>query len=288
MRHIKLFVFISTITALAMAVVACGVSTPAAPSIDSLGTTVASTLTAYPSPQPSPTVAQPTALPTATNTSVPPTIPPPPPQPSLNLPAATRISFATGATESVTTGTIQPGQTLNFVVKALQSQPMIVSADSPNHDLNLAVFGANGAVLLSASQNTTNWQGLLPATQDYYFQIIGSAAAENFTLNLIIVARIQFGVGQIQTTLQGTTVNGFAVSYVARAQAGQRMDVTINTDPNTAALTVWGFSDGQPYARAQNGVTNFSMTLPSTQDYIIEAVPQGGHVVNYTITVRIQ
>ncbi|HVN16158.1 MAG TPA: hypothetical protein VMT73_10500, partial [Anaerolineales bacterium] len=268
MRHIKLFVFISTITALAMAVVACGVSTPAAPSIDSLGTTVASTLTAYPSPQPSPTVAQPTALPTATNTSVPPTIPPPPPQPSLNLPAATRISFATGATESVTTGTIQPGQTLNFVVKALQSQPMIVSADSPNHDLNLAVFGANGAVLLSASQNTTNWQGLLPATQDYYFQITGGAAAENFTLNLIIVARIQFGVGQIQTTLQGTTVNGFAVSYVARAQAGQRMDVTINTDPNIAALTVWGFNDGQPYARAQNGVTNFSMTLPSTQDYI--------------------
>lgn len=286
MKRYKLFVFTASIAALVLSVIACGTSTPAAPSIDSLSTTVASTLTAFPSPLPSPTVAPPTALPSAT--SQPPTPAPPTVQPSLSLPVATRIGFVTGTTESVTTGTIQPGQTLNFVVKALQSQPMIVTADSPNHDLTLSLFGANGTVLLPASQNTSNWQGLLPATQDYYFQLTGGADTENFTLNVIIMARIQFGAGQIQATLQGTTVNGFAVSYVARAQAGQKMDVIINTNPNVAAITIWGFSDGQPYARAQNGVTNFSMILPSTQDYVIEAVPQGGQVVNYTLTVKIQ
>jgi hypothetical protein len=55
-----------------------------------------------------------------------------------------------------------------------------------------------------------------------------------------------------------------------------------------AALTIWGFTDGQPYARAQNGVTDFNMTLPATQDYIIEVVPQGGNVVNYQVTIKIQ
>ncbi len=286
MKHFKLFAFTASVAALVLSIVACGTSAPATPSIDSLKTVVASTLTAFPSPLPSPTIAPPTALPSAT--SQPPAQALPTAQPSVNLPPATRIGFAAGATESVTTGTIQPGQTLTFVVKALQSQPMIAMVDAPDHDLKLSIFGANGTVLLPASQNTSNWQGLLPATQDYYFQVTGGASAENFTLNVIIAARIQFGAGQIQTTLQGKTVNGYAVSYVAHAQAGQVMNVTINTDPNAAAITVWGFSDGQPYARAQNGVTNFSMTLPSTQDYIIEAVPQGGQVVNYTLTVKIQ
>jgi hypothetical protein len=76
--------------------------------------------------------------------------------------------------------------------------------------------------------------------------------------------------------------------YVAYAFAGQQMDVTINTDPEVAALTIWGFSDGQPYARAQNGVNEFSMTLPSTQDYIIQVVPQGGNVVDYELEIEIQ
>ncbi|HEY2979738.1 MAG TPA: hypothetical protein VGJ22_01040, partial [Anaerolineales bacterium] len=123
---------------------------------------------------------------------------------------------------------------------------------------------------------------------DYYFGLTGGGSAQNFTLNLIIAARIQFGAGQTKVTLSGQTVGGYAVTYVARASAGQKMDVEVDTSPDVAALTIWGFTDGQPYARAQNGVTDFSMTLPSTQDYIIEVVPQGGQVVNFKVSVRIK
>jgi hypothetical protein len=73
-----------------------------------------------------------------------------------------------------------------------------------------------------------------------------------------------------------------------RASAGQTLEVMINTSPNDAALTIWGFTDGQPYARAQNGVTTFSMELPSMQDYIIDVVPQGGRVLDYTLTVNVK
>ncbi|RPJ24708.1 MAG: hypothetical protein EHM33_16960 [Chloroflexi bacterium] len=76
--------------------------------------------------------------------------------------------------------------------------------------------------------------------------------------------------------------------YVAYAFGGQQMDVTVDTAPEVAALTIWGFRDGQPYARAQNGVTDFSLSLPATQAYIIEVVPQGGSVVDYELKVRIQ
>jgi hypothetical protein len=165
---------------------------------------------------------------------------------------------------------------------------MIVTLNTPDQDATLSVFGANGVVLLPQSEQATSWQGILPATQDYYFRITGGGSTQSFTLNVNIPARIEFSSGQRQTTLSGQTIGGHAVLYAAYAFGGQQMEVTIDTAPEVAALTIWGFSDGQPYARAQNGVTDFSMTLPSTQDYIIEVVPQGGNVVDYEVEVRIQ
>lgn len=232
---------------------------------------------------PSATPALPTA--TSTSTSVPPTSAPA--GSSSNLPLATRISFATGATFSQAQGTVQAGQALYYVVKALKDQPLTVMLNTPDQSAILSVFGADGEVFLARTQQTTSWQGILPSTQDYYFRVTGGTSTQNFTLSVSIPARIQFESGQTETTLSGTTVGGYGVEYVAYAFGGQQMEVTIDTSPEVAALTIWGFSDGQPYARAQNGVTDFSMALPSTQDYIIEVVPQGGNVVEYEVTIRI-
>jgi hypothetical protein len=162
---------------------------------------------------------------------------------------------------------------------------MIVTLDTPDQSAKLSIFGDNDVVLLSQGNN---WQGTLPSTQDYYFSITGGVSAQTFTLNVNIPARIEFSAGEDQTLLRGQTVGGYSVMYVAYAFSGQQLDVTINTAPEVAALTIWGFSDGQPYARAQNGVTDFSLTLPATQDYIIQVVPQGGNVVNYEVTVMIK
>ena len=271
------------LAALFFVTAACGGTITSVPPSNLVGTTVAQTLQAL-TPPASPTQVSPTSTSIPTATSVPPTVAPT----SANLPAATRINFVTGATYSIAQGSITTNQTLYYVVKALKDQPMIVMFDTPNHDATLSVFGADGTTLLARSQHVSNWQGTLPSTQDYYFRLDGGGSTENYTLNLEIGARIQFSSGQNQVTLSGKTVGGYAVMYVAYAFGGQQLNVSINTAPEVAALTIWGFSDGQPYARAQNGVTNFSMTLPSTQDYIIEVVPQGGNVVDYQVTVKIQ
>jgi hypothetical protein len=270
-------------TALIFSMLACGgASTPAA-SGDAVSSMVASTLQAL-TPLASATL-PPTAAPPPTAAST--TAPSPAPT-SSNLPVATRLNFAAGATQTVVQGSIQSAQTLHYVVRASKDQPMIVMVDSPDHEVTLSVFGANGTELLPAAQQDSSWQGLLPTTQDYYFRLTGAGSTQNFSLNVVIAARILFDAGQDQVTLSGRTVGGYSVAYAAYALGGQEMEVTINTEPDDAALTIWGFSDGQPYARAQNGVTEFSMTLPSTQDYIIQVVPQGGQVLDYTLTVEIQ
>jgi len=165
---------------------------------------------------------------------------------------------------------------------------MLASVSSRDNDVTLSIVAADGGTLLPATQKWSNWQGILPATQDYYFKIFAGASAENFSLWVSIPSRIQFDPGAISATVSGKTVDGYIASYVLAAQGGQTMNIVLTPNPNAAALTVWGFNDGQPYMRAQMGSTTFNMQLPSTQDYIIDVVPQAGQEVDFTMTIEIK
>jgi len=231
-----------------------------------------------------------TPLPTATPippTPIPPTKTPLPTLPPI-LPDATRISFAPGATYGYDTGTIEGGETKDFVLKALVGQPMLVSVNSHNNDVILSIITEDGVELQSTEQNWPTWQGTLPATQDYYIQISGAQSSEIYSLWVTIPSRIKFDPGATSATVEGIAVDGYIASYVIAAQGGQTMDILLTPTPDAAALTVWGFSDGQPYMRSVTGSTVFHMQLPSTQDYIINVVPFAGREVTFTLQVEIQ
>jgi hypothetical protein len=199
-----------------------------------------------------------------------------------------RINFTAGATVGFEQGTVQPGQSQTFVLKALKSQPMIVSVDSVYQDVTMAISAQNGDTLLSASNKWNSWRSILPATQDYYIKVIAGSSAEKFTLTVTIPSRISFASGATSAKVSGTTAGASTVSYVLFASGGQTMDITLNPSPNKATLGVYGFSDGQPYLRSASGSTTFHMKLPSTQDYVVEVVPQTGQVVDFNMTVKIK
>lgn len=252
---------------------------------DAVASMVASTLQAYQTSVP-PTLAAtatqfvpspfPTLTPAAILTSTPQA------QPVI------RVEFMAGTTQTVVTGQVKAGQALSYVVQAAQNQPMIAMLDSANQDAKLSIRGQNGTALLPLAAGLSNWQGLVPTTQDYFIDITGGSETESFSFNLTIVARVQFAPGETRTVLRGVTSGGFAVSYVVHAMQGQKMDVMLNVPPDTAAISIWGFDDGQPYLRSQSETVDFSMKLPSTQDYIIEVVPRAGGTVEYNMTVRIK
>lgn len=274
---------LATALAVLATTVAClGTATSAIPTIssDSVATIVAETMQAL-TPLTTPISAS--AIPP---TPLPSTLPPIPPTPIL--PIASRIEFQTGTTTGVAVGTVQPSQTQFYVLRAMQGQPMIVMVDSPNHDVTLSIKTQGGTFLLNPASHQTTWEGLLPTTEDYYIGISGGASPENFTLSVQIPARIQFAVGKDTAIVSGKTVGGYNVAYVLFALQNQKMSVALNGTGGNAALTIYGFSDGQPYLRAVSEKTTFSMILPSSQDYIIEVVPRAGQVVNYTLVIKIK
>ncbi len=266
--------------------VACTLSVAPATSPDTVATIIAATMAAI-TPPPTDTPVPPTvSFPTLSPSSVP-TLPPV--IATVIVPGATRINFLNGATTAIVSAPISAGQAQSYVLQAGQGQPMIVDVSSQNNDVTLSMKTAGGTNMLSASAGQSTWKGSLPQTEDYYLTLHGGAATENFTLTVTIASRIKFLPGADSAKLTGETVGGYNVTYTAFATKGQKMSVSLGNLSGTAALTIYGFADGSPYTNANMSArTDFSFTLPSTQDYIIEVVPQGGKDVSYLLKVTIQ
>jgi hypothetical protein len=257
-------------------------TTPAIPSATSVPPT-APAATVPATVAPSATV-QPTAIPpTAAPTSALPT-PYPTPRPG----PITRISFQAGTTSANVEGVIRANAQVRYRVRALAQQIMMVMLDTPNGDLYMAIRGeSDGRDLLSADAKSSYFRGPLPRTQDYRITIYGSEAETHYNLSVIIPKRISFRSGATSARLEGNVGAQTVINYVARARAGQTMTVTVTAPTNDVLLTIYGLDDGQPLVRAASGATNWSGTLPGTQDYAIDVVGTDA-ARKYTLDVEIK
>lgn len=199
-----------------------------------------------------------------------------------------RISFAKGATSGGVATTLAPYQVQSYVVNAGGGVPMLVNTD--NYNTTITIFGASdGTVLVSnwsATSGLPGWQGMLPSSQDYVIQVIAPVSSQTVNLVVSIPARISFATGATSATKSGSTVKGNVVEYVAWGAAGQTMDLKV-TGNGPVCLLVYGFQLGQWMLYRNQFETEFTTTLPASQDYIIGVVPYEGTVVNYTLTVAI-
>jgi hypothetical protein len=165
-------------------------------------------------------------------------------------------------------------------------QPMILILGSQNNDVTLGVFEPNGNKLLDPANKWTRWQWLLPKTELYTIQVIGGATTENYTLTAKVAQLVNFASGATSITLNGTTVNGYVFSYALSCRANQTMTATLSVPSSTAYLDIFGLATGSLLSSATKANT-WTGVLPSTQDYVIEVIPNNGQVVNYSLTISV-
>jgi hypothetical protein len=201
-------------------------------------------------------------------------------------PQALNIIFATGTTAAVETGAIQPNQVRAYTLGAAQNQPMVLIVNSPRNDVTLGVAEPDGTVLLDPAKKYTTWQWLLPKTELYTIQIFGGAISEDYTLTAKVAQIVNFASGSSSITLSGSTPKGFVVSYAVSCMASQVMTVSLNVPATTAYLDVFGLATG-PLLSDATRATSWNGTLPSSQDYVVEVIPAGGQIVNYSLTVSV-
>jgi hypothetical protein len=215
--------------------------------------------------------------------NLPPTRTPLPP-----TPVGERITFAPGATSANREGTLRKGASVDYYLRAQASQIMMLAVYSPHDNVYLGVVGmGDGIPLLRPSARQTQFTVKLPATQDYRITLESPNEKTNYTLQVIIPARIKFAPSAISTSVNGSLGGHETNYYLVRAFAGQKMTVKINSPGHNIFLTIYGLDDGIPLVRSVSASTEWSGILPGTQDYMIEAVNTGA-ASNYTLSVKIQ
>ncbi len=73
-----------------------------------------------------------------------------------------------------------------YVLGASATQTMSVKVTSPNADVYLGVFGADGQVFLTNTTQDTLWSDTLPTTQDYYISLTAANGKTSYTLSVDI------------------------------------------------------------------------------------------------------
>ncbi len=127
-----------------------------------------------------------------------------------------RIQFAPGGTSAIVSSPQQQCASQSaevvggYALRAAAGQTMRVSISSLQHNTFLTITGADGRALKSYDDWNTSWQGVLPATQDYYLQPVSVGADSRFTINVTIdplpqpaAARIRFAPGAESATVSG-------------------------------------------------------------------------------------
>ena len=287
MRLHRMFLPLS-LTVLAVIVAACGGTTAVPPT--------SPPPTQTPLPPPSTTPVSPT-VPPPTGTPLPPNNTPPPtttPLPSIETPVAepppTRIQFATGATSALVQDTVQPAATNRYALKASAGQIMRVYL-SPYQQAGLlmAIWGADGDVLLSGHVKADQWYGVLRTTQDYFIGVTiadGSNAA-SYALQVVIPERIQFAAGTTSALVSGGAPAGGVHNYVLSAMGGQTMTARLSVTQGLGLVVIWG-ADGSVLISDHAEATEWSGVLPSTQDYYIDVEAAADNpALKYTLEVTI-
>jgi hypothetical protein len=103
-------------------------------------------------------------------------------------PDAIRIQFQPNATDWYTPGDLTPNAKISFVLYAQQGQQMIVNLTTePDSSTipyaSLYITAADGTIY--TPNPTTNWTGVLPASQDYYIEV-RSMSQQSITYTLVV------------------------------------------------------------------------------------------------------
>jgi hypothetical protein len=213
--------------------------------------------------------------------------------------AAQRLRFARGADTIERTGTLSRGGADRYVIRLGANDDFIVTAASPNNNVIVVIWGADGTVLISDHADAQHWAGVTPSTQDYFIDVRAIDGTSG-PYTLVVTARpirpspphpgaqrIVFRPGAVSAAVSGRVVQGAAKNYVLKASGGQRMRVTASARQPGVVLAVYG-ADGTVLMSSMAGSPTFDGTLPSTQDYFISLTAGGRGAFEYSMQVTVE
>ena len=234
-------------------------------------------------PAPPTATATTTAVAPPTATLAPPTATVAPATATPQPPAGIRVLFDAGATDTWVTGRLEGATSRSYILGIAEGQLIDISTPTGSH-LKMAIQGADGTLV--KPQGQPFFRGVVPSSQDYLVTLTAGNATEDYTVYIIIPVRITFDAGATTAQLETTIPADRTRHFVIRALGGQTMSVDTTATQGQIITIVFG-ADGTVLQTDHAGVPDFTGTLPSTQDYLIDLRAVGGVPASVTIDVTI-
>ena len=107
--------------------------------------------------------------------------------PTSPPPSGQRIEVPAGSAGVELSGQVGEGRTDRYVISGEAGKTLSVRAMLESGKAVLAVYGADGTVLLSGASAVLQWSGTLPSTQDYYIEVRNTGQSKvRYTLQVLI------------------------------------------------------------------------------------------------------
>lgn len=240
------------------------------------------------SPEASPTPIPPTATtipPTATN--VPTVVVTPVPPTATTVPTtapgqAVRLNFASGTTNVSAEGYLAANATQRFVFWADKNQLMDISSSGAY----IAITSPSGKKLVEFDQLWTWYRGYISEKGDWYLDIKAGNYARDYSLYLGIPQRISFAPNTSSITVKASVPAGKVHNFVAWANKGQTMSVSISPTQNFK-ISIWHV-DGTVLLSGMGDSTSFEGVLPEAGDYIINVISGAATTTEITLNLAIE
>jgi hypothetical protein len=196
-----------------------------------------------------------------------------------------RIQFEPGETSALLEGSLEPGFQYHYVLRAQAGQRLLADL-GPDAGAFLTLEGLDdGRDFLTADAEAFEWQGTLPATQDYLLTVTALSDAVDYRLNVVIPETIHFLPGGTSIRLEGDLAAGETHDYVLVAEAGQFMRVNVDASGDVD-LAIYGLSDEDLLIHPSAETPSWQGVLTLTQDYLI-SVAAGTEATDYTLHIII-
>lgn len=233
----------------------------------------------------------------ATPTSVPPTattIPPTatsvptvaitPVQPTATTAPgqAVRLNFASGTTNVTAEGHLAANSTQRFVFWAEKNQMMDISSSGAY----IAITSPSGKKLVEFDQLWTWYRGYTSEKGDWYLDIKAGNYDRDYSLYLGIPQRISFAPNTSSITVKATIPAGKVHNFVAWANKGQTLSVSISPTQNFK-ISIWHV-DGTVLLSGMGDSTSFEGVLPEAGDYIINVTSGASTATEITLNLSIE
>lgn len=184
----------------------------------------------------------------------------------LTVDIPVRIRFAAGGTSATLTGTVPANVGQFFILRASKGQTLNVTA-TPDDQLQLIIYGADGSVLKSGMGQGASFSGTLPSTQDYILVLKTAGQVQAFTLKVSIPAGTPIPVsGTNSYTVQaGDTLYSIALRFQTSVTVLLRANPAI-TNPNIISVGQVIYLPGATITLSDGEVvyvTNYEDTMAS-------------------------